>query len=103
LDFSLIQLQNVFKTAFGTLDRTLRLEKARFVVQRQNQAVDLKQNLLRIGIWIDVPIGLRSAHCAVHGSQPSIHRERNCIAHRAGPVVKLYGATDVDAARVDLE
>jgi hypothetical protein len=79
------------------------LQKTRFVVQRQDEAVDFEQHLLFVGVGTQLA---QSLHCSMARRMAAcqvMHRAGQRIAHRAGAVVKLDSAADVDAARVDFD
>jgi len=71
-------------------------------MQGQDQAMDLKGDLVGVGLLAELALGLSQFDSAAQSGLPSGHRRSQGIAHRAAAVIELDRATDVDAARIDL-
>ena len=87
------------------LERAGDAQEARVVVQRQDQAVDLEQHLLRrrcrrAGGLRRSAMRIARSQRRVPGAAPS---STSASRTGPGPVVELDRAADVDAARVDLD
>ena len=71
-------------------------------MQRQNQTMNFKSDLMGIGHAAELTLVLGQLDGPAQSGLPSGHRRGQRIAHRAAAVVKFNRATDVDAARIDL-
>ena len=87
----------------GAVQRAGGAQEAGVVVQREDQAVHLEQHLQRVGVGLQVAGLDRQADGAHQCRLPVAHHACQRVAHRAGPVVELDRAADVDAARVDFD
>ena len=65
------------------LDGARAAQEARVVVQREDQAVDLEQHLLRIGVGAQVPFVDREADGLPERRVPGLHHRHQRVAHRA--------------------
>ena len=70
-------------------------------MQGQNQTVNLKSNLLRVGFGIELPQALCNFYRTSQGRLPCSDRAGQGITDWARPVIKLHRTTDVNTARVD--
>jgi hypothetical protein len=73
------------------------------VVQGQDQAVQFKQHLVGSVPVCRCPACTASAMAHATARVPGLHHRSQRVTHRAGPVVELHRAADVDAARVELD
>ena len=78
-------------------------QEARVVVKRKDEAVDLEQQLAGVGVGAQVAFVDGGADGALERVLPGLHHRHERVAHRAGAVVELDRAADVDAAGVDLD
>ena len=73
------------------------------VVQRKDQAVDLEQQLLDVGVGTQMAFDDGGADRPAERAMPGLDHRHQGVADRSGAVVELDRAADVDAARVDLD
>ena len=98
-----VTAEDVVEAGVGAVDRAGVLEEARFVVQREDQAVDLEQHLLFVDVGAQVAFLLGLQMARFMAACQVMHRAGQRVAHRARPVVELHRAADVDAARIDFD
>ena len=75
----------------------------RVVVKRKNEAVDLEQQLTGVSVDAQVALVDGGTDRALERVLPGLHHGHEGVAHRAGTVVELDRAADIDAAGVDLD
>ncbi|MNV57513.1 hypothetical protein D3C71_1498490 [compost metagenome] len=74
------------------------VQKAGFIVQREDDAVQLEQHLIGLDLGLQLALLLGQGNCAAHGVHPDADRFGERITHIARTIVKLHRATDVQAA-----
>ena len=95
-------LDDALEAPARTVHRAGQAQEAGIVVQRQDQAVHLEQDLQGVGIGAQVAGLDRQVDGPLQRRLPGPHHRRQRIAHRPGPVIELDRAADVDAARIHL-
>src|SRR5450755_143817 len=78
-------------------------KEAGVVMQRENEAVNLEEQLSDVGIGAQMLFGDGGTDGALERPLPGPYHRHERVADRAGTVIELDGATDVDAARIDLD
>ncbi len=90
--------QQRVKTAAGQFQAIGQPEQPGIVMQRQDVAVNLEHELLRIGVGLEMSHFDRLNDGAAHRVVPGLDHGDQRIAHRARAVVEFDRAGDVDAA-----
>ena len=96
-------LDQALEAGLGAFDGAGRAQEAGVVVQGQDQAVHFVHQLLGVGVGAQVADLDRLLHAAQQRVLPGHYHRHQFIADRAGTVVVLDRAADVDAARGDFD
>src|SRR5436190_23729345 len=89
--------ENALEAGAGPLLGAGMAEEAGVVMEGEDQAVDLEEQLARICVVAQVALGHGGGDGALERELPGIDHVDEGVPNRAGPVVELDRAADVDA------